>query len=161
MNVQIANALSPRVIALLNEALGADYIVKKASGGTYDSHSMTFKIEIRERVEHESGVPLTKEAQDFLDYAKYCPTLATTDLGKKFELGSKGTHRVTGYRRRARKFPMLVQNVSTGEVVCYKQTYIEQLLEEQHGIAEKRESLRLNPKPRLTETTGLLAGGSK
>ena len=147
----ISEALDGVRDRLAKAGLG-DFVVKQAGRATYDSSSFSLKIEIREEVVHESGVAMTKEAEDFLQHAFYL-NMAKSDLGRVVST-DRGDVQVIGFRRRARKFPMLVKYVRSGKVVCMKEDYIRTLLERDHGTLEERGGTPVT----LTEVTGLLGG---
>lgn len=80
--------------------------------GTYTDSSVTFKVEIAEL--SDNGEAMTKEAVEFQRMARLGLVKVPADklfqtftsVGRKF--------RLMGYNRRAKKFPFLAENVTTG-----------------------------------------------
>ena len=141
MNKQQAKVLGPKVIEILNAAFAEEgIVVSRAGGGTFDAHSLTFKIELREEMVHESGVPLTREAQDFLDYTEYSADLHPEDLGRTVTL-SRTSQRIVGYRPRARKFKILCESTETGERLCYRAQDVGLALAKEYAAYDERLAL--------------------
>ena len=141
MNKQKAKLLGPKVIEILNAAFAEDgIVVTRASGGTFDAHSLSFKIEIREQAVHECGVSVTRDSQAFLDYAPYSRIFHAEDLGRTVILGQKA-QRILGYRPRARKFMIVCECAETGERLCYKSQDVARALAEAFAAYDERLAL--------------------
>ena len=158
MNGTLCGQLLPMMIKAiqdgLNDAALGDFVVKQSSRATYDDTSFTVKIEVRENVVHESGVVMTKEANDFLRYVRVIG-MAKSDLGRVIEVRGSD-YRIVGYRSRARKFPILVEIVKTGEKKAFALDYTRSLVESQFGSLEERGGETVT----LTQVKGLLGGAS-
>jgi len=91
----------------LVEEMGIEANVGNA---TYGHSSATFKVEFR--VLSEDGTPTGKDAEAFKRY-EYRHGISPDALGVTFKLKGED-FRITGYRPRATKNPVLVEKVDTG-----------------------------------------------
>lgn len=89
-------------LALVAEELGLQITIKN---GTFDSGQVTFKVEFAEI--GDSGMAMTKEAEDFKSYARRYG-MTEDQLGAKFT--SRGEeYTITGCAPRSRKYPILAE----------------------------------------------------
>tara|TARA_R110000824_G_scaffold223182_1_gene410967 strand:+ start:782 stop:1270 length:489 start_codon:yes stop_codon:yes gene_type:complete len=153
----LAETLAATRAKLSDLGLG-DFAVTQSGRATFDDTSFVVKIEIREKVVTDSGVEMTKEATDLLQ-ARFALGMSKSDLGRVISTPRRGDVQIIGYRRRARKFPILVKVVSTGDRVCFRTSDVVRMLEDQHGALDERGG-EFAKTPVLTEIP-LLLGGAK
>lgn len=121
MDINKANKLTEAVYAVLRVELGAaahefgELTIKQAGGGRYDANSLTLKIEFREKAKHDSGVEMTREAEDFIRDAHFYG-LKAEDLGRVVDSPRLGKIQIVGLKTRARKFPIIAKQVATGKM---------------------------------------------
>lgn len=114
------------------DALLAKYNKENAHGlivslgnGSYTDKSVTFKTTAAVKMEGiPDGVDLTKQALDFLKYAKLLG-LKESDLGRKFNV--KGVEfMLCGYKPRSSKLPFVAKKTDGEEFVFPKEFILKQ-----------------------------------
>lgn len=106
--------LSSRVMKALKDAgLEEEYGIRISDkGGSYSDSNFTLKLECATL--SEDGTVLTKEATDFKFYChRY--GLQESDLGRIFwDLNTSEQFKIIGCKPRSKKYPILVEKVSSG-----------------------------------------------
>jgi hypothetical protein len=94
-------------------------LVLDRKGKSFYRDSVPAMFQFLVRVEDEDGNALDSKAQEFKKNATRVG-LKADDLGREFQ--SRGeTFKVTGLNLRARKYPVLAENVRTGKVYKFHQ----------------------------------------
>ena len=99
--------------AVAGAILGASASFKPSA--RYDDVSNTLTLSLVVQIPAKGGKKsLSPAAADFVALAGYHPGLCAEDLGRVFEIGGK-RYRITGYKSRARKRPILAEDVETSK----------------------------------------------
>lgn len=114
--------------ALNDTTIGKDLNVNMVVGNaSYGEDNCTFKLEVADIV---NGKAVSKTASDFKIYAPSVG-LKATDLGRKFTNPYNGkVFEIVGYKARGRKYPILANDIATGQRYKFGASMVKKLLED-------------------------------
>jgi hypothetical protein len=113
INRQTVQLLRPEIEAALQPLAKEHNLNVKVANATYDPNgTVTYKLEVA--VIRADGTAVTKEAAEFLRSVQFLKPFQATDLNREFTFKGE-TYRLTGYRSRAGKFPLVGTRVRDGQ----------------------------------------------
>jgi hypothetical protein len=119
--------LNEEVAAALEPIAKKHGLVLDRKGKTFYRDRMPAMFQFIVRVEDADGNVLGAKAQEFKDGARLVG-LDPSDLGKEFV--SRGSrYRITGLNLRARKYPVLAENLSNGKTYKFAESVVKRGLE--------------------------------
>lgn len=103
LNKQILRRIEADVLAALTQVASRHEVEFKFSGGSFDDHNATLKLEILAK--REDGSVISKDAEYFKMNAKWYG-INPTALGQKFTFNGL-VYSISGLKPRSGKFPIL------------------------------------------------------